>query len=98
MTNNRKRVILTYGTPIIDVEPLHKKWEHWKTQSHHRKYYQDNILYQFMFGDNIEGILKVILQAPDKVKSVEISISISTEDYINCWMKEKSYTYSSNFV
>ena len=47
------------------------------------------------FGENVEVTLKIIQQLSDKVKSVELSVSISTEYYIKYCIKAKESTLSS---
>ena len=48
MENNRKRFLLTYGTPLMYGVPLQTYSVTLAEKNQQRNYYQDNILYQWM--------------------------------------------------
>ena len=75
---NRKIFILTYGTPLMVVIPLQSYLVTLPDTTSAEKLLSVKYSLPVYFGENVEVTLKIIQQLSDKVKSVELSISIST--------------------
>ena len=95
MGNNRKRffIYILDATNLCRASHKYLVTRTYKTSAD--KLFSEECFLSLDVGENVEGILKIIRQVTEKLKSVELSISISTEDYIKYWMKVKEYISSS---
>ena len=66
----------------MDINPLHKELGTLADTTSSEKILSSKYYLLVDVGDHVEGILKFFWQVVDKVKLVELSIFIFTEDYI----------------